>query len=114
MSALEDFDALRTAAATADHRQVSRPDADGRTVGVHIDAIKAVALTRACLVLDHLSQLPKVLTDKQLADVRRDMVTMWMDGFSIGRLSAAGEDSCTEDHRRPACMPFHTDDCPYV
>ncbi len=23
-------------------------------------------------------------------------------------------DACTEDHRRAACMPWHTDDCPYV
>lgn len=22
--------------------------------------------------------------------------------------------NCTEDHRRPVCTPFHTDDCPYV
>lgn len=88
MSAVEDFDRLRAVTRTADEQMANAADADGKKTGVHSDAIKAVAVMRTRFVLAHFGQLPRVLTDKQLRDVEREMTTMWMDGFAIGRLSA--------------------------
>jgi len=90
---MQDAHRVFDAARAADEWVAARPDADGRDVGVHGDAIKAAALQRTRLVLEHLSQLPKVLTDKQLKEVEREMITMWMDGFTIGRIFTQAEES---------------------
>ena len=91
MEGQEDFYRLRGVVRAADENMSSIADADGNTAGVNGTAIKAMAIVRTDLVLDHLSQLPKVLTEGQLKMVRREMITMWMDAFTIGRLSAFSE-----------------------